>query len=479
MQRIRFTYTSSRTVPSVFISFFFRMIGIYVYERYFDFSKQETLHLLENLPVGIEAKDTEGGGMTGMKGLDCEYDLDLYYIEDEVDKEHYNLLIDDGQTMLERILIIKNGLEWQGIEKYIYVNDYPNESITNSVFLKNLFDDLFSKITDNQHLKQDLDLCANIFLKDKMCETSLLGKYFYAAEKEGNCTFILKAYSRAIDDIFEILHERDCSWGEEYIHLQYAVLNLAYEEDLYCIKNGRNMVFSPESIRDTCELVLKKSLDKMKGSFYLLLAQIYDNLIEDPNMAYQYYLKECKTYNAYAFYRKGLYWQDYAKDYDKAIKFYKKSICIYPVYYQAWYELGRCYMLSERSREALGMFRNVSKILKPRLDAKQMRPMEIEYMFKAQNLCGYICNDFLGNPRLAIIENLKAEEAWDTIEKSVFFHILPKEKLVRNSMKKKLNIAQIYRIICKLAVRIDDEILRRIYLEKLNKHEEEKDYDYA
>lgn len=228
------------------------------------------------------------------------------------------------------------------------------------------------------------------------------------------------------------------------------------------------LLYDPHSLIKVCKTILRGEQKELEESFYLLLAQIYDDLLKDSNMAYEYYLPACKDYNAYAYYRKGIYWQEYAKEYEKAAKYYAKSVCIFPEYYRAWYMLGFCYMNMGRCSEALDVFRNIGRILNPRLNTKKMRPVEIEYLFKAQNQCAYICNKVMNNPQQSIRENFKAEEVWNAIDQSEFFDIFaPDQAIVRKRVKKQLNVSKIYYEIYFLADRIGDTSLKLKYLEKI------------
>ena len=473
MQKIRFIYKSYEVIPNIFLSLYFRMIGIYVCEQYFDFSKEKTARLLSYL---VEEKD-ESEETENI--VDRDFIFELYYIGDEEDAYEYEKNYRDFNSELPRIVIVNDEEE----ELFSFLNS-ENECViryrkanvlTSADNLQMLLNEIVEKAKEigsiDEKIEEDWKNCAKVYAEYNVWRVLLLGKYFYAAENREQYSEVIEGYDAVIDKIFEILSAKHCNWGDEdYIHLQYSVLNMAYEGNLYCVRNSASMLYSSKSIGDICKTLLKNGASNgMEANFSLLLAQIYDDLMGDHNVAYQFHLEACQKYNsAYAFYRKGKYWQDYAKDYKKAIRYYIKGVKIYPEYYRAWYRLGRCYMLSERYHDALNMFRNVTEILKSRLEKKQLRPIEIEYIFKAYNLCGYICNKKLNNPRLAILENMQAEDAWEAIGKSEFFEIFSNDKeVIRERVQRKLNISKIYKVICNLADKIEDRNLKEVYLLKL------------
>lgn len=465
MQRIRFTYKSSKMWPSVFLLLYFRMTGIYVYERFFDSGQEKKNCLLSCLP---------GGNESGMPDSDDDFDLDLFFVADRTDWEEYKSRYEEEGHSIHRILIVSYkcaiGLPYKAETNY-YKECLSRKGQKKGVLLSRIIKKMAEMQIVSPHTRKDLQFCQHIYSKQELWKLSLLGKYFYVAEEDEQYKKIRDKYRLTVNDIFNILRNNQCNWGEaRYIHLQYAALNMAYEGDLYCIRNNRGLIYDPHSLVQVCKLILNsgENLKKLKESFYLLLAQIYDDLLKDANMAYEYYLLACKDYNAYIYYRKGGYWQEYAKDYNKAVKYYIKSVSIYPEYYRAWYMLGFCYMMLGRCTEALDVYRNIGQILTPRLDKRQMRPMEIEYMFKAQNQCAYICNKVMNNPQQSIRENFKAVEVWEAIDRSMFFDFFsPDQAIVRKRVKKQLNVSKIYYEIYLLADKIGDLQLKQEYLDKI------------
>ena len=462
MQKIRFTYTSSEIRPSVLLLLFFRMTGIYVYERFFDFDKSKKKSLLKPLMNNEDVKPIQEY---------AEFDLDLYYVvnatEYEMYKDYarYSSCESDDRVLISPEEIEKNISE-EDRPICCFWKDDPQQLLTDIINL------LAGKKLISQDTKNELNQCVDVYIKNELWTASLLGKFFYIAEEAEQYQEITDQYRNSIAELFEILQLKECEWGDEkFLHLQYSALNLIYEGNLYCIRNNRTLIYNPNGLVQICKKMLNngRGAIRLQESLNLLLAQVFDDILKDPNSAYEYYLPACQDYNAYAYYRKGIYWQDYAEDYKYAIKYYTKSVYIYPEYYRAWYRLGRCYMLENRCKEALDIFRNIGQILKPRLETDNVRSMEIEYLFKAQNQCGYICNKVLNNPEQSILENLEAVKAWEAIRKSKFFKLFGKEKEngIRKRVEKELNIYKIYMEICKLAHRIGDVSLEEKYLKML------------
>ena len=463
MQRIRLTYKSSEVTPSVYLLLYFRMTGIYVYERFFDAdrSKSEKMRSLLSRNEDINISEPRDG-----------FDLDIYCIADANDYKMY--LEEYGQEkegfFSKRIVLCSEELELLPFEQTANIRmlKYRGES---EQLLIDIVDALYDMMIVPGYTKDELHICREIYISIELWKISLLGKYFYIAESMEQYKNMVQKYRNGVDLIFSRLRKTGCNWGDkEYIHLQYAALNLAYEGNQYCIRNSKTLIYKSAGIADVCEQLLNKGIEptELSDSFNMLLAQIYDDLLKDANKAYPYYLLACKDYNAYAFYRKGIYWQEYAKDYNKAIKYYSQSVHIYPEYYRAWYRLGNCFMLTNKCREALEIFRHVNCILKPRLETKKIRPMEIEYLFKAQNRCAYICNKVLNNKQQSIRENMEAIKAWEAIDNSSFFEFFKEEEeTTRKRVKKELNILKIYMEIYKLADKIGDSQLKKEYSNKI------------
>lgn len=477
MLRIHFTYTSSEICPSVYFLLFFRLTGAYLYESYFDSDAQKQGMLLNCLPEDAEIEKRQ---------VYDAYDLELYYIANNEEYEKYacEVMAMPEKDAARHILVCSHEVnraespllpaEGGSAKHSIVVHKAGAEFAT----LRDVLDELLHREIIFGDEYADLRECLQLYEKYRIWELSLQGRFFYAAkEDKEDYVRIRGRFVKASKAYFEEFMSGGGWRNAATLHLQYAFLNLAYEGNLYCIRGGGPMIYTADSLARMCRSLLQ-SLDEegWKGSFSLLLAQVYDDLLMDYNKAFEYYIKCCNDFNAYAYYRKGIIFQDQAGDYEKALKYYLISAQIYPEYYRAWYRIGRCYMLLDRYRDALEAFRNIMRILEPRLNADVLRPMEIEYLFKAQNQCAYICNKALGRLGQSVIENQIAVKVWKTINTSSFFQQAGYAKRPRQlweRTKKELCVRKIYDEIVKLAVKLEDNQLKRNTQEEMALYEGE------
>lgn len=443
MHKIRFTYTSTEIEPSVFLLLFFRMVGIYVYERFFDSTEDDQRELLQVL----DEDDSRG------RVVWDDFDLDLYYVQNCEEIARARIFCDIAGNSKKLFILSKE--VYETAEKQLI----PNLAYTH--FKQQFLTDLLNSINElniiDSVTKKQLSACGAIYCHNNTCSLTLKSKYFYAAEDNEVFDIFKNQYKSIIDELKHELYASGSVWrSDDSLYIQYSILNIAYEGNQYCYKNRKPMWYSSRELADICQSLLNTvAIDKkMHNCLNLLLAQIYSDLLSDPNVAYQYFESACENYNAYAYFKIGCYWQDYAGDYEKAIEYYSHSVAIYPEYYRAWYRMGNCYMETARCEKAIGVFQNVAKILEPRQDKDCLRPMEIEYLFKAHNQCGYVWNKIFRRTVNSLMENYKAVEAWNAIERSVFFdRILEEQETdgpIRTRTQNELNINKIYYEIAKL-----------------------------
>lgn len=443
MHKIRFTYTSTEIEPSVFLLLFFRMVGIYVYERFFDSTEAEQRELLQVLDED-NVRDRVIGD---------DFDLDLYYVQSHEELAAARLLFKKNSSEKELLIVPQNFLNELGDGLPAHVIYTRADEMFINILMQSIYD---LEIIDTVMQKQ-LVSCGVIYCSNSVWQLTLKSKFFYKAEDESAFLKFKEQYKKVVDELIKQLSSIGSSWTkEDSIYIQYSILNIAYEGNQYCYKNRRPMWYSSQELADICKSLLNTVAiaDKMRDSLNLLLAQIYTDLLNDPNAAYQYFELACKEYNAYAYFKIGCYWQDYARDYMKAIEYYSKSVAIYPEYYRAWYRMGNCYMETAKCEKAIDVFQNVAKILEPRQNKDCLRSMEIEYLFKAHNQCGYVWNKIFRRTVNSLMENYKAVEAWKAIEHSVFFDRILGEMgtkgPIRTRTQNELNINKIYYEISKL-----------------------------
>lgn len=458
MLQICFTYTSSEVCPSVYLLLFFRMTGIYMYERYFDsdIEKQELL---------LDCLSTRADG--SRESAHADYDLELFYITNSEELEKY---VSVGNDISRKRVIVctKEIAEMVCQRLHIDVGDlvvFQGVGME-SLLLMTILN--YVKVRDiiSFNELQDLESCLLLYQRYRVWELSMEGRFFYALSRHDNeCEVLRGRYAVASKQCFEQIMKNGGWENKATLHQQYAFLNLAYEGNLYCIRSGISQIYTKGSLAEMCSNLVERQEDKnWRECFCLLAAQVFDDLLKDYNRAIEYYMECCNDFNAYAYYRKGIIFQEHTTDFEKMLKYFEISVCIYPEYYRAWYQLGRCYMRQDRYREALEAFRNVRRILEAKLNEDVLRPMEIEYLFKAQNQCAYICNKVHGNLGQAVIENRLAVKTWKTINTSTFFQMIgytARPEKLWERVRRELCVNKIYSEIIKLAERLEDDQLKK------------------
>lgn len=458
MLHICFTYTSSEVCPSVYLLLFFRMTGVYMYECFFDSDAKMQKLLLDCLSA--RADDSQ-------ELEHVEYDLELFYIANDGELEKY---VSAGNDISRKRLIVCTEEMEEAVCQRLGCDAGELMVFTGVGGEYQLLTDILRCLKSRELISgaehQDLVSCLNLYQTYRIWDLSMKGRFFYASSRhDSECEIMRKRYADASKNCFEQIMGNGGWANRETPHQQYTFLNLAYEGNLYCERSGTFQIYTKGSLADMCSNLVEKQEDKSwQESFCLLAAQVFDDLLRDYNRAFEYYKECCNDFNAYAYYRKGIIFQEHTNDFEKMLKYLETSVCIYPEYYRAWYRLGRCYMRLDRYREALEAFRNVRRILEVRLEADVLRPMEIEYLFKAQNQCAYICNKAHGNLGQAVIENRIAVRAWKTINTSTFFQRIgdPERPVeIWERVRKELCVNKIYSEILKLAKRLEDEQLKK------------------
>lgn len=458
MLQICFTYTSSEVCPSVYLLLFFRMTGIYMYERYFDsdIEKQELL---------LDCLSTRADG--SRESAHADYDLELFYITNSEELEKYVSVGNDISR--KRVIVCTKEIEEMVCQRLNM--DVGDLIIFQGAggelrLLMNILNCVQKRGIISRAEQRDLLSCLLLYQTHFIWELSMEGRFFYASSRYDNESEGLRGrYAAASKQCFEQIMKNGGWENRATPHQQYAFLNLAYEGNLYCIRSGISQIYTKGSLAEMCSNLVEKQEDKnWRECFCLLAAQVYDDLLKDYNRAIEYYMECCNDFNAYAYYRKGIIFHEHTTDFAKMIKYFETSVCIYPEYYRAWYWLGCCYMRQDRYQEALEAFRNVRRILEAKLNEDVLRPMEIEYLFKAQNQCAYICNKVHGNHSQAVIENRFAVKVWKTINTSTFFQMIgypARPGKMWERVRRELCVNKIYSEIIKLAERLEDDQLKK------------------
>ena len=240
-------------------------------------------------------------------------------------------------------------------------------------------------------------------------------------------------------------------WGEpHYYHTQYAVAEMVYELNLYCRRNQKGMIYSVDGLVDVIESIDRENSEILGNHTKNLLGQVYYDLKDEANKAYDYYLECCdddeSLYNAFLFKVKGVYWQNFVCDYERANKYYLKSILIFPEYFSAWYKMGYCYYQLNNKRMALFCFETIVKILESR-EYSMLTPKDIEHLFLSLKQCAELVYEINAEIDSSINYAMRAEKLWNSMPYNIYLDIISdnskeKQKLVKE-VKDNLNIKEI------------------------------------
>ena len=116
-------------------------------------------------------------------------------------------------------------------------------------------------------------------------------------------------------------------------------------------------------------------------------------------------------------------------------------------------------------RRALEAFRNVKVILRNRRYESVLRPIELEYLYRAYCCSGYIQYNCFGDFDMALKEDLGAERVWSEIDDSRFYLLLDDKEdaeYIKSTIKRQFNIGALYRVIYKLAMKAGDSYLAEV-----------------
>lgn len=461
MKIIRLTYRDAEIKPSVYLLLFFRFAGIYVYERFWG---PRTVQMEEpELPQRDQDKDQEEMKDRRL-AVFTAYDCDIYIVRDEADFQEYEKLADkrpERTVLLTRGQLADDSINYESIIEYFLVNQICDNLANRGIILPDE--------------AAELKMLASVYDKEKLTQITLGAKYFFAVIEKPQLLMLQGKYEAIISALLNNLVGMKCIWGDRrFFHMQYATLNMIYELNCLCVRYQEELVYSKESLLRLCD-ALETGLDGLLGdSVKMLKGQVYDDLFQNPNAAYERYVNCCNsdtTYNSYVYLRKGNYWQDFGEDWEQALKYYTQAVYIYPEYYRAWFKIGLCNRKLGRNREAVTAYENVRRCLSDRIVGKCVRPMEMEHIFKAQVQIAEIWEKN-GNQDNAIEALRWAERIWDLAENTSFYALMSmtpaEEEFYRKKTKENLDIESVYErlIVLNTIAGNRDEVLR--YREKLS-----------
>lgn len=448
MKAIRLTYRKNKNITGRIISMYFRLAGIYVTDRYI----YKNGYIDENLEKRIEEllrENTEN--IKKINPIEFQYDAELFFIADERDDF---ILNDELVTNVgNKIFISSHQLDGQMYSYSDHICDNTDNMRCIEIILKKL--DELQIITESEY--KDLDLLRELYVKNDYFKTLMKSKYFFNSESlyNKNCT----KYNNSINQaIHELANVRLRKWGEEqYLHTQYAVAEMTYELNLYCRRNLNGMVYSVDGLIEVLNALDKKHNKFFSNHTKCLLGQVYYDLKDEGNNAYEYYLDCCdddeSLYNAYLFKIKGIYWQNFVGDYERAIKYYIKSILIFPEYYSAWYKMAFCYYQLNKKEMALYCFETVVQILE-NIENTVLAPKDIEHLFLSLKQCAELVYEIDADIEKSIKFASNAIELWEKISDNEYLTMISSQeeetKILREEVKKNLDIKKVAVYISKM-----------------------------
>ena len=431
MNTIRFTYHNTEVFKSTYILSFFRLAGIVVNERFFESkSIQEKLDFEPDSDVA--------------SNLFTNYDANLFIVQNEEEENSYNNGV-NGQNNLV-IRMHENETEYQLAERIL-------------AELKNNFIIKSSEFTD-------LHTLLEIYDNEKAYQLIYKAKYLLLTE--GDAKLLADDYVKFYFKIIESLKTHNVKeWGsEDFKYSQFAAINSVYEINNFCFHEHIPSRLKHDNTIQVCDKMLLGILE-LYNNILMLRGNINYDLFCDPNKGYENYVICRKLHNRYYnpnnFYRCANFYQNFANQYENAIKFYNKGLTIFPEDYYGWFKIGFNYSKynseilmkhdSENIRitaQAIKAYRNVEKILHAKLVENVISPFEIEVLFKSQY---YYLDVFEENISLLKEESLNfilevAEKTIAAVETSTFFEYICKDELEKKKLKKyikdKLPVQEFY-----------------------------------
>lgn len=440
MRVISLTYKYDRIKLSLELALFFRTMGIYVVEKFYEpkVNMQEDVDLLRSdfSDVSLSAPFSD-------------YDAEIYLMDnlDELKQMGYT-------DPLKRIVVLYQRPSEKVDENTAFIG--VDES-TPGFFPLLLYDILQAMQKQNLLDKQEYDdccICADIYGKDNFSQ--ILYQIGYSRLNEEKLNLWKEQYDTTIDKMFgtEVILSDDRSFWKQskHKHTCFALLSIQYNMNIYADQQKQKKVFdSKELLRYAMEL---EHNDDLNSEVKRLIGDIYFYLLGQKNKAYDYYLKSClgnQNYNCVIFFKKGIYQQAVTGDFDYAKRYYYKSLLINPDYYCAWYNLGYCFYQQGDVGDALTAFYALRKLLEIRLESCNISPFEVKLYFKACNTCAKLLYNRFANFDRAIEFYQEAEKAWEVAKKSSFWELLGQDAEDSvNLLLEGLDILSVYNSLIRL-----------------------------
>lgn len=418
MKIIRLTYHNTEVVRSTYLLLFFRMAGIYVYERFWE---EASMRKSIEMPVEVDEQQ-----LTPFEN----FDVDLFFG------------VAGEQGNMSRLFKTADNVPNVFIEEQFNIDE------------RQFADRVLGKLRERQIIEQrefdDLQALLNIYASQNVHQLALKTKYFFPVTDVARQ--LADDYRRLWEALLEGLKREGVEWGQNsFEHLQFAAISTAYDSNRFCRARKSPLIFVSDTMINVCDRIQLGFGDYLGDSIRMLKGMIYDDLLDNSNKAYEFFVNSCNsktTYNSYVFFRKGLYWQYFADHMDNAVKYYNKSVGIFREYYRAWFKIGFCCHKAGRYKEALGAYNNVKNILYGRLRENWIRPLEIEHLFKAQLQSLVIWEEVYNNIANAIEAGRVAEMVWQSIDSTMFFQYMcideHEEQQYREYTRENISIDSVY-----------------------------------
>lgn len=432
MHDIRLTYFDSEVYPVIYILLFFRSVGIYVDERTVkknadDFCKY--------------SRNTEN---------DC---IDIVVANKDI------LFQLPEISFYNKVIFIINESYLTGNSDNIVV---VRDGDTAGQILHNLIEKMYAAdYLEND--KEELFKIIKIYDKNNMMRTIMSTRFFYPSDQSYEIAY---QYYREAVSALEAEGQRQNDILNEYTQLYWM-----YELNFYAKRMKKKCCYDAENLLFRALRLQKKNEKWCQCN--LLVAQIYDDLIEDNDMACVYYnIAAEKEYCAFPWYKMGIMWQSKYLNFENAAACFKRARKIEPIYYKAIYREAECEYYMGNKRKALGLFKNVNDLLLQRKEDEALRPIDIEYMFKAYVNRGKIWLREFDITYNGIEMYLEAIDIWQqiervgqTVQKNLKTDYI--ENLYKDT-KKHINIQAVYRWVSEAYEWIGDTD-RAEYYEKKSK----------
>lgn len=410
IRTIMLTHRYADAIPSTIACLFFRMAGIYVVENYLDSATDLREELNEF-------------GIAPSENLACFCDAEIVLMSDKSDKER---IYKTDSDMVVKIF-------------YGEASDNQKDGTDTEWLINQILDELSLRGLLKENQKFDLDKVADVFSSEDYVNTTMLTKYFFTSQDSDWIDEMLLKYKSIVRNL-----QKSYKDNKVCPHVEFALLNTAYEVNLYCKRCERPPIYSYKEIIDMANELKSISGSLLERSIELLLAQVELNLARDRATAYYRMSELCrndKNVNSYIFFLKGNYWLS-EENYERATKYYKNAIIRFPQYYRAWYQLGICLYNQGETEKAREAFLTVKKILTERFENNVLRPMEVEYLYNACVYCGEIQESYAAFSGALVYYGF-AKRVWDSLESSLFIQYLGRINFVVKRIKNEFDIFEL------------------------------------